>query len=49
MSKERIIIIAPGRGSYARENTGVLNKYKTSVIDQLSLIDSKRERLLEVA
>ena len=43
MSKERIIIIAPGRGSYARENTGVLNKYKSSIIDQLSLIDSKRE------
>ena len=43
MNKERIVIVAPGRGSYARENTGILNKYKSSIKDQLSLIDSKRE------
>ena len=48
MSKKRIVIVAPGRGSYARENIGVLNEYSSSIKDQLSFIDSKRRLLKKI-
>jgi [acyl-carrier-protein] S-malonyltransferase len=47
MSKERIVVVAPGRGSYSRENTGTLNQ-NSSIKSQLSLIDSKRKSLKQV-
>jgi malonyl CoA-acyl carrier protein transacylase len=43
MNKERIVVVAPGRGSYSRENTGVLNQNSKIIERQLSLIDSKRK------
>ena len=43
MNKERIVIVAPGRGSYSRDNTGVLNQNSKIIKRQLYLIDSMRK------
>ncbi len=44
MSKKRIVVVCPGRGSYTKENLGTLID-RTSMKEELRLLDEERTRL----
>lgn len=41
--KKRIVVIAPGRGSYTKETLGYLNPHREKIADFLTDIDSRRQ------
>ena len=43
MSKKRIVIICPGRGSYTRETSNYLKEYRASLIESIQWMDDQRE------
>lgn len=45
MKKERIVVIAPGRGTYTKETLGYLKKYRPQYNDFFNLLDEKRKLL----
>lgn len=47
MSKERIVVICPGRGSYTKETLGYLKPYGARIKDFVSDIDSRRAAIGE--
>ena len=47
MSRERIVVICPGRGSYTKETLGYLNRYKPMINDFLSDVDERRQQIGE--
>lgn len=46
MSKKRIVVVCPGRGSYTKENLGYLSQRK-EIQNDLTLVDSLRSQLNE--
>ena len=43
MSKERIVIICPGRGTYTRETSGYLKTYGNPAKGQINWMDGQRK------
>lgn len=41
--KKRIVVIAPGRGSYTKETLGYLNPHREKIADFISDIDARRQ------
>lgn len=47
MSKKRIVVVCPGRGTYTKETLGYLQKYGKHVSEFISDIDQRRKKLGE--
>ena len=43
MTKERIVIICPGRGTYTRETSGYLATFGASAKNQIAYMDDQRK------
>ncbi len=43
MTKERIVVICPGRGTYTRETSGYLKNFGRSAQDQITWMDGQRK------
>jgi len=49
MSKKRIVVVCPGRGTYTKETLGYLQKYGKHVNEFISDIDQRRQKLNELS
>ena len=49
MSKKRIVVVCPGRGTYTKETLGYLQKYGKHVREFISDIDQRRQKLGELS